>query len=41
MNYSSYLGSKKCNNVICTQGPTGPPGPPGESFNNFTWKIYL
>ena len=36
MNYSSYLGSKKCNNVICTQGPTGPPGPPGESFNNFT-----
>lgn len=36
MNYSSYLGSKKCNNVICTQGPTGPPGPPGNSTNTFT-----
>ena len=36
MNYSSYLGSKKCNNVICRQGPTGPPGPSGESFNTFT-----
>jgi hypothetical protein len=36
MNYSSYLGSKKCNNVICIQGepgPRGPPGPPGPSGN--------
>jgi hypothetical protein len=29
MIYSSYLGSKKCNNVICTQGEPGPRGPPG------------
>jgi len=39
MNYSSYLGSKKCNKVICTQGPPGPPGPqgpPGTLLNTFT-----
>jgi hypothetical protein len=29
MYYSSYLGSKKCNNVVCTQGPQGPKGLPG------------
>jgi len=44
MNYSSYLGSQKCNNVVCRQGeigprglrgligPTGPYGPPLNSF---------
>jgi hypothetical protein len=39
MNYSSYLGSKKCDKVICTRGPPGPPGPPGPSgqmANTFT-----
>ena len=38
MNYSSYLGSKKCDKVICTQGPPGPPGPqgpPGQISNSF------
>jgi hypothetical protein len=43
--YSSYLGSKKCNNVICVQGepgprgiqgPVGPTGPSGNPLNNFT-----
>ena len=39
MNYSSYLGSKKCDKVICTRGPPGPPGPQGPSgqiLNTFT-----
>jgi hypothetical protein len=36
MNYSSYLGSKKCDKVICTRGPPGPPGPPGKILNTFT-----
>jgi hypothetical protein len=46
MNYSSYLGSKKCcNNIICTQGepgprglqgPIGPTGPAGKPSNTFT-----
>jgi hypothetical protein len=36
MNYSSYLGSKKCDKVICTKGPPGPPGPPGKILNTFT-----
>lgn len=36
MNYSSYLGSKKCDKVICTRGPPGPPGPPGQILNTFT-----
>ena len=45
MIYSSYLGSKKCNNVICTQGepgprgiqgPVGPTGPSGNNLNSFT-----
>jgi hypothetical protein len=36
MNYSSYLGSKKCDKVICTRGPPGPPGPPGQILNSFT-----
>ena len=29
MIYSSYLGAKKCNNVICSQGSPGPRGLPG------------
>lgn len=29
MIYSSYLGSRKCNNVVCRQGPPGPRGPAG------------
>ena len=44
MIYSSYLGAKKCNNVICSQGLPGPrglPGPIGPTghsgpFNSFT-----
>ena len=45
MIYSSYLGLKKCNNVVCTQGepgprgmqgPIGPTGPSGNNLNTFT-----
>jgi hypothetical protein len=45
MIYSSYLGTKKCNNVICTQGvpgprgiqgPIGPTGSTGNILNSFT-----
>jgi len=43
MNYSSYLGSQKCNNVVCRQGepgprglqgPVGPTGPSGNNLNS-------
>jgi hypothetical protein len=45
MNYSSYLGSQKCNNVVCRQGEIGPrglrgligpTGPSGNHLNSFT-----
>ena len=45
MIYSSYLGTKKCNNIICTQGepgprgiqgPAGPTGPSANPSNNFS-----